>query len=209
MAYSDFKSIDDVCEKFKNLNVEYKDFVEELEFTIDKAVLNYIENNFKNPLSYFNETSICERLISPIINIVADENKIPVWPQANFDVDINLGLNGKPDYLFAPASRSGQKYTTPVACLCEAKQEKFNEAWGQTTAEMIAAQTINKDKKTIVYGIVSTGKIWVFGKLEKDLLTIDTYVHAFPAEKHKILNILNWIFCEARKNADKLKEGNN
>ncbi len=79
---------------------------------------------------------------------------------------------------------------------------------GQVGAEMVAAHKLNgeENKDIIIYGLVSSGKSWEFGKLENKLFSIDPNSQAAPADLQKVLNILNWMFCEARKNADTLAE---
>ncbi len=49
--------------------------------------------------------------------------------------------------------------------LVEAKQDNFEAGWAQCLAEMIAAQRLNETAQIIIYGIVSNGNLWQFGKL--------------------------------------------
>ncbi len=90
-------------------------------------------------------------------------------------------------------------------CLGEAKKDDFVQGWAQVSAEMIAAQKLNKNENIPIYGLVSTGELWKFGMLKNKTFTIDNNSQAAPADLQKILNILNWMFCEARKNADTLE----
>ncbi|MGB3508186.1 MAG: hypothetical protein WBA93_02910, partial [Microcoleaceae cyanobacterium] len=51
------------------------------------------------------------------------------------------------------------------------KQDKFEEGWGQCLAELLAVQKINDDLEQTIFGIVSNGKFWEFGKLKGDVFT--------------------------------------
>ncbi len=204
MAYTDFKNISQVCETF-DCDLEKKEFVEEKKFECDEWIYNYISKNLETGTSYSSEASICEDIIKPIVKIVTDNNGLPVWSHVQFDVDKEKGLTGSPDYLFAPAMRGGVAFKLPVVCLGEAKKDKFDEAWGQTAAEMVAAQIANKNKEVAIYGLATNGKTWEFGKLLGDLFTIETKPISVN-DLQQIFNMLNWLFCESRKSADILLE---
>ena len=50
----------------------------------------------------------------------------------------------------------------------EAKKNDFEQGWGQCLAEMVAAQKINDDPDFPIYGIVTDGKMWEFGRLVRN-----------------------------------------
>jgi hypothetical protein len=56
----------------------------------------------------------------------------------------------------------------PIVMIVEAKKNDFEQGWGQCLAELIAAQKINDDLENPVFGIVTDGNLWQFGKLEHD-----------------------------------------
>jgi len=93
-----------------------------------------------------------------------------------------------------------------VVCLGEAKKDDFVQGWAQVSAEMIAAQKLNDNEDIPIYGLVSTGELWKFGVLKNKIFTIDSNSISAPLFLNKVLNILNWMFCEARKNADTLEK---
>ncbi len=214
MGYSDFKSLTQVCEEFTYLSVEKKEFVKENNFIVkesEQCVYDFIMKNFKNPFSFVNEVTICEKIISPILDLVAENSNLPVWSQPSLIVEKEANLSGSPDFLLAPANKGMDGYSKPVVCLVEAKDDKFKDAWGQLGAEMLASQLLNSNKKVPIWGITSNGSSWQFGKLEGNLFTINTISYGAPIGLPQIFNILNWIFKDARKNADTLlaleKEG--
>ena len=194
-----------MCETF-DCDLEKEEFVEEKEIKINDFYLEIIKNNLKTGTSYSNEASICEDIIKPIVKIVTDHNGLPVWSHVEFNVDKEKGLTGTPDYLFAPAMRGGVAFKLPVVCLGEAKRDKFDEAWGQTGAEMVAAQIANKNKEVPIYGLVTNGETWKFGKLVGNLFTIEKRSISATDDLERIFKFLNWLFCESRKSADILLE---
>ena len=86
-------------------------------------------------------------------------------------------LTGTPDYFIATKSELGGRILgTPLIIVVEAKKNDFEVGWGQCLAELIAAQKINaqKIKEHVafpVYGIVTDGMMWQFGKLVGDTFT--------------------------------------
>jgi hypothetical protein len=72
--------------------------------------------------------------------------------------------------------------------IIEAKRNDFEQGWGQCLAELVAAQKINQDSSRPVYGIVTDGNLWQFGKLcedtffkQRDNYTIDELGRLFGA----------------------------
>jgi hypothetical protein len=57
------------------------------------------------------------------------------------------------------------RFAPPSALIVEAKQEKLDEGWGQCLAAMVAAQRLNQKKDLAIYGMVTTGRLWEFGRL--------------------------------------------
>ena len=79
--------------------------------------------------------------------------------------------------------------------LVEAKKGELDVGWGQCVAEMVAAQIFNQSKDKplpIIYGSVTSGKLWQFLRLEGKDVTIDTNEYqVMPVER--ILGILSWM----------------
>ncbi len=221
MSYKNFKDIDDVCNKL-DLNYESKNFLKSKKITIDSYFVKNLNKNFDTLRTFISEISICERIIFPIISYVADANKLPLWSHARFDIDKKRGLNGEPDYLLGIESVTGMKPKGPVVCLGEAKKNNFEQGWGQVAAEMYAAQLANINiikndtgdnfddkleleiKNIPIYGLVTDGKDWEFGMLHNNKIIINKERIQTPQNLQENFNTLNWLFCEARKNADQL-----
>ena len=197
MAYGNFSNYEEVAEKF---DISFKEtyFLQEKLISIHPEVLKIITDNLAMRRSYVSESSICETIISPILTIVAKQHQLPVWSHVRFDVSESDGLIGIPDYLIAPSSNIGTRFTQPVICIAEAKKENFNEGWAQVLAEMIAAQRFNQNEQLQIDGIVTTGNFWQFGKLVGKVFTMEIVDYAALENLNKLLNILNWIMFEAK-----------
>jgi hypothetical protein len=130
--------------------------------------------------------------------------RLKVWPSIPLDADASQGLTGTPDYLVTKKSDAPE---SPYCVIMEAKKENFSQGWGQTLAAMKGAQILNTRAESgdiPVYGVVTTGKDWAFGKLEGEKFV--TYppegVNILENEEkvRKALNILDIIFdlCEQK-----------
>lgn len=63
---------------------------------------------------------------------------------------------------------------------------------------MIACQKLNNDELVVIYGIVSTGEFWQFGKLEGDTFTRHLASYTVD-EPNKILGALDYLFAECER----------
>ncbi len=199
MAYTNYESISDVAEKF-GITFSKDEFLSKKSFKINEYFLNKIKRKVKNNINYVSESAICENLISPIITELAEENDLEIWSHIEFNYDDDL--KGIPDYLIGTAKKDMTTIKTPVLCLSEAKKDNFIKGWGQVAAEMVAAQKINaKDKINItIYGLVSNGLLWQFGKLKDSDFVIDPNSYTLPTQIQDLFDILNWFFGECKNN---------
>jgi hypothetical protein len=198
MPYGNFSTYEEVAIKFQIKFVE-RTFVEEKSIGIDKALFEFVNGNLRARRNYVSENAICESIISPILNIVAGHNDLPLWSHVRFDVSQEEGLVGIPDFIIAPASDIGTTFNKPVICIAEAKKENFNEGWAQVLAEMIAAQKFNDNAELEIFGIVTTGNFWQFGKLSDKTLTMEVVSYSAAENLQQLLDVLNWITAEAKK----------
>ena len=119
-----------------------------------------------------------------------------------FNVDAARGLSGYCDFLI---SRSPEQLVieSPVIALVEAKNDNIQSGLGPCMAETIAAQIFNQRQENdiqTIYGVVTTGSIWKFFKLEGIAIEIDTSEY-FINNVGKILGILikfieSWVKLE-------------
>ena len=190
MAFSDFKTISEVLEKFR-ITYTVKDFVEidENSCPPSEQFLEEFEFCMQHIDIYASEAARCEAIIFPILKEVYKPyaKDYALWIKKAISYDEIL--NGTPDYLIATRSELGLPVVgIPLIILVEAKKNDFDMGWGQCIAEMLAAQKINGDPDTHVYGIVSDGTMWQFGKLigddfirDRASVTMNNLSHLFGA----------------------------
>jgi hypothetical protein len=142
------------------------------------------------------EKAKSELLVSPVLLEVRNlvNKSVELFSGEEFSVDRELGLNGFCDFLL---SKSMTPYIieAPIIMLVEAKKGELDVGLGQCVAEMVAAQLFNKSegqKIPVIYGCVTSGKLWQFLKLEGKDVTIDVNEYQItPVER--ILGILKWM----------------
>ncbi len=142
------------------------------------------------------EKAKSELLVSPILTEVGRlvQDRVQLFSGEEFNVDRDRGLNGFCDFLL---SKSNAPYIieAPIVMLVEAKKGELDVGLGQCIAEMVAAQIFNTSEGKdipVIYGSVTSGKLWQFLKLEGKDVTIDINEYQVtPVER--ILGILKWM----------------
>ena len=173
MAFSDFKTIPEVLEKFR-IRYTVKDFVqiEEIPGTPSEQFLQDFEFCLQNIDVFASEAARCEAIIFPILKEIYKSyaDNYALWIKKAISYDETL--NRTPDYLISTRSELGLPVVgTPLIILVEAKKNDFDQGWGQCLSELVAAQKINEAPDFPVYGIVSDGTLWQFGQLVGDAFT--------------------------------------
>lgn len=161
------------------------------------AIGDYLKQTLKRNLSIANaintEKARSELLIAPILLEIRQlfHEQVGFFSGTEFNVDAEVGLNGFCDFLLT-ASSEIYEISCPVITIVEAKNENIKGGLGQCIAEMVAAQHFNarSDKNFPVYGVVTTGMIWKFLRLEEKTLWIDQEDY-FIKEISKLLGILS------------------
>ena len=174
MAFSDFKTLTEVQKRFE-IRDSASDFVSgdnllspSEQFLQGLAFARQHLNVFRS------EAARCEAIIYPILleSYKAYAERYMLWIREPLAYDGIL--SGTPDYFVATRSALGKNVVgTPVVMVVEAKKNDFEIGWGQCLAAMIAAQKINtqeinRNAMFPVYGIVTDGVSWQFGKLAGD-----------------------------------------
>ncbi|MEM7532207.1 MAG: hypothetical protein AAF639_08525 [Chloroflexota bacterium] len=174
MAFSSYKSIADVQEKFNIKHVERSFIIANPttpspEFLQDLA---FVQQNIDIATS---EAARCEAIIFPILKEVYKRHyqHFSLWIKKHISFDSDL--QGEPDYLLATKSELGKKVLAkPLLAVVEAKKNDFEHGWGQCLVELVALQKINDVPNFTYYGMVSDGNLWQFGKLTDSLFVQDT-----------------------------------
>ncbi len=168
MAFIDFKTISEVQEKF-SIRYTSNDFFEVEAKKPSDTFIQDLKFSRKYIDVFASEGARSEVVIFPILKEVYKDyaEKYGLWVKKSIIYDETL--SGTPDYLIATRSELGITVVgTPLIMFVEAKKNDFEQGWGQCLAEMVAAQKINDDPEFPVYGIVTDGKMWEFGRLVGD-----------------------------------------
>lgn len=177
MAFSDYKTISQIQKEF-GIKYQEENFIQIQPFEASQAFLEDVKFNLENIDVYTSEASRTELIVTPILLEVYKKyyEKYSFWIQKY--ITYTDKLSGTPDYMIATKSPLGKTVLdTPLIVIVEAKKNDFEQGWGQCLAELVAAQKINEDNLLPVYGIVTDGELWKFGKLIETTFTknIDGY----------------------------------
>jgi len=169
MAFTDFKSIAQVQEEY-NIKYGEENFIDYIELIPPDSFIEELDFNLDNIDVFTSEASRCENVIYPIIREVYKNyvDRYTLWSHKSISIDDKL--TGTPDYLISTKSELGKTVLgLPVLVVVEAKQNNFMEGWGQCAAELLAVQKINQNDESLVYGVVTDGELWQFGRLQSNL----------------------------------------
>lgn len=201
MSFSSYKTISEVLKAFQITYTE-ANFVVGTPFNISESFREDLEFVMREGVVDNSEFAICENLIYPVLKEVwkAYYSNFVLWSHESLTYDQDL--SGFPEYILAKRSSLGKiVFEKPYFLLVEAKQDKFDQGWAQCLAEMVAAQKLNAESKIIIFGIVSNGKDWEFGKLKETVFTknINRY---FIQNLDNVFEAVNYIFqqCEIQLN---------
>lgn len=179
MAYSEFTTLDKVITTFDLQLEEDRDLFSAMEAVTPS---DYIQQTLREYLplatAINTEKARSEFLIAPVLAELRRQtnHKISLFSGTEFNVDPARGLSGFCDYLI---SHSREQYfiKAPVIAVVEAKNENIKGGLGQCIAEMVAAQLFNQQGQEPLpklYGVVSTGTVWKFLRLEEQTIAIDS-----------------------------------
>ena len=139
------------------------------------------------------EKARSELIIAPVLIEIRKifDKKISFFSGIELNVDKERDLTGFCDFII---SKSPEQLflNTPVITIVEAKNENIMSGLGQCAAEMIASRIFNEQEGTTlskIYGVVTSGNIWKFLKLEDNKIYIDLDDYSIK-EVSKVLGIL-------------------
>jgi hypothetical protein len=202
MSFQNFTSISTVARKYNLTLIREKlfDLAQIPPIEPDEFLQKILEFELRHQPRPAAEHALCESLIYPLLRDTWMRHPaLRIWSHTPLAVDDEL--SGVPDYLVAPQSAQGlEELGPPLLAVVEAKREDFATGWGQCLAEMVAVQKLNAAGfPSTIYGIVTTGQIWEFGRLE------GSHFNAHPfqlslAQTDLLLGVLDYFFtqCEAQ-----------
>jgi hypothetical protein len=201
MAFSDYKTLSQVQKEFR---VKYQEahFIQGQEVEPPALFREEFAFSLEHIDVYTSEAARTEAVIFPILREVYKHyyDIYSLWIQK--PIVLNERLSGTPDYVIGTKSALGKTVLeTPLVIIVEAKKNDFEQGWAQCLAELVAAQGINAPEEGPVYGIVTDGRLWEFGKLAGDTFT--KHSEAYTVDQlARLFGVLHFIFRSAsRSNA--------
>jgi hypothetical protein len=196
VVYSDF-TIAELKRRF-HLTIEEADnlFAPVAEADLPASLSDTLTRYLPLALNLCTEKARSELVIAPVLVEfkLLHRDQISVFSGVEFSVDEANGLKGRCDYIL---SRSPEQLalSAPVCVLVEAKNENIVAGIPQCLAEMVAARQFNENAGLnlgAMYGVVTTGTLWRFLKLEGTTAHVDSVEYPIQSPR-KIFGILTAI----------------
>jgi hypothetical protein len=132
-------------------------------------------------LSLTSEMARREFLIAPVLTDILHYTQATL--NVEYPVNVSNQLKGYLDYLL-------QNQQTFL--VIEAKNEDLERGFIQLAIELIALDQWIESDQPILYGAISTGNIWQFGKFDRQTraITQDLDLYRVPADLNDLLRIL-------------------
>lgn len=109
-------------------------------------------------------------IVAPILIDLAVSYGVSLYSGTEFNADIENGLSGTVDHLFSRAMPQRSTIEPPITAVVETKSRERGVS--HCLVQMVASQRVNA-RPDAVYGVVTTGLVWRFLKLEGTTVTID------------------------------------
>ncbi|MEM7534223.1 MAG: hypothetical protein AAF639_18730 [Chloroflexota bacterium] len=196
MAYSDFKTIAEIENKF-SVTVSPLSFLNQVaEVECNPYFHENLQEAIRLAVNINTEKARSELIIMPVMFEARKmvNNQISLFSGVDFTVDTDAGLNGYCDFIVSN-SPDQMSVRSPVICMVEAKSQDMTAAYPQCMAEMIAAQRFNAAQSNeieTIWGVTTTGSIWRFLRLMDSKIEIDIDEYTINPVG-KILGILQHI----------------
>jgi hypothetical protein len=146
------------------------------------ALTTYLNRNLKwvRPVA---EITRREIFIFPILAELCDY--LEVILNDEYNLSVNQWLKGNLDYYIET------DHATRMLVI-EAKQSDLTRGFTQLAAELAALDLRSSTQGDVLYGAVTTGDLWRFGRLDRGakVITEDTSFYRVPDELNQILGIL-------------------
>jgi hypothetical protein len=199
MAFTDYKNYATLKAKYPQIVINFGYFIPE---NLEKVVVSdFLREDLEFNLTTYrsNEYYAVETLISPVLRAAWKKYALQMNMWTHQAIKYDDDLSGVPDYMFTNLDQRQYEFMSyPIVTSVEAKAENFVEGWSQCIAQMIACQKLNEKENVTVFGIVTTGKSWEFGKLEGNNVTKHTRSYSIEYLQD-LMNVLDYILAEAAK----------
>lgn len=174
---------------------------------VSDLLLETLKYQLPLALEISTEKGRSELIIMPVLVETRRQLKdaISLFSGVEFNVDAQSGLKGVCDFLLS-LSPLQLAVEAPVVAVVEAKNENVPRGIAQCLAEMVAAQQFNREQENdipTVFGVVTTGSLWKFLRLEGNRALVDETEHHI-SRPEKIVGIFLEIVREATESRVRL-----
>ncbi len=199
MAFGDFHSVSEVARTYR-ITFGIGQFIQPLPLAVSESFQQRLRFFQEHAPVRMSEASICEFLIAPVLQELwlSYSDELTFWSHAPLGVE--EPLMGIADYYFSKRSPLGLLPEQPYVLVIEAKKDDFDTGWGQCLAIMLAAQRMNTQPDEAIYGCVSSGDMWQFGKLEAKVFTREFRRYVL-SDLSELFAGWNYILAQAKKQA--------
>nr|VFK27160.1 MAG: hypothetical protein BECKMB1821I_GA0114274_100262 [Candidatus Kentron sp. MB]VFK75074.1 MAG: hypothetical protein BECKMB1821H_GA0114242_101511 [Candidatus Kentron sp. MB] len=204
MPFSEYRNIEDVIGKYP-LEITSAPFLKDIEIPLPDLFLENLNFALARKTAQDNEFFLTENFIYPFLQLVWKRHeKLRLWSHHLLRYDDDL--SGEPDYFLSywPGGVIRSLISLPMLAVVEAKKQDFDKGWGQCLAGMLACQKINNNENLTVYGIVSTGILWEFGKLKNSQFTWNTISYSL-SNPRVLAGILDELFHRCEKGIEEYR----
>jgi len=199
MAYSDF-TLKDLKTKFGITNKVGQLFLEIAPLPISPSLQEDL--NLAKILPVRSEKAKSELIIMPILIDLMKRNEqfFTIYSGDRLVADKVNGLSGECDFILAKQTGSFD-INTPIITIVEAKKNDIEIGIPQCAAQMLGARIYNKEygnQLDIIYGCVTTADDWIFLKLDKNVLFVDSQKY-YLGNIEDLLGVFQYIIDHYKK----------
>ena len=156
---------------------------------VASSVVESLQRDLRGHMKRVNltsETARREILVAPVLLKIAElsDSKLRI----EYPLDVDEYLRGRLDYLF-----KGKQSLLVI----EAKNADLGRGFTQLAVELIALSRLELAQK-VLYGAVTVGDAWVFGRfdIERQHIARDLSLYPVPNDLEKVMGILMGILSE-------------
>ena len=146
---------------------------------VEQEVSNLQQKLIKRLKGYYFSAEIAKRgvYVDPVIALLYDWLEFKVLIE--YSIEVSEQLKGTLDYLITTDSKK--------IAVIEAKRDDLEKGFSQLIPEMIA---LKEDDNQEVFGVVTTGASWQFGKLKRNTIYQDIDLYSCPGQLREIVSML-------------------
>ena len=199
MKFTDYQDLHQVQADYQ---IKYQEIEFVSECWTDVSIIFDVDFDFHKNCCNIDQSDIARRelMILPVLkelyqNCSGIKGKPGFWVQSKLELDEKL--SGTVDYIFTAQSElSKTLLSLPILILItQAKCNNFEQGWGHCLAALVTADHLNHHSRP-VYGIVTDGKLWEFGRLYNQVFTKNSASYTIT-DLDKLFCMLNGLFSLA------------